>query len=400
MKTGRSGPAQAPQAAADVATSPWTWWRQQMPVAADWAYFDHAAVAPLSGPAADAVCEFADQASRLGDTVWPQWAARVEELRRLIADMLTCQASEILMVPNTTTGINLVAEGWPWNPGDSVVLPEGEFPSNLFPWQNQASRGVEVRIVPRRAGGEVCVDDLIDRVDETTRMIAVSWVGYASGYRVDIDALVRQAHDRGVLVFLDAIQGLGMYRLDLSTTPVDFLAADGHKWLLGPEGAGVAMIRSQHIDTLRCGNVGWNSVKNSFNYAAPTFELRSDAARFESGSANMIGAAALAASLEMFRIVRQQHGEAAIGDRVLELVSMLDAMLREKGAITRLPGAPENRSGILTFEIPGVDPAQFRKAAMQHKVVVSCRDGGVRASVHAYNDAHDLARLVDLVSPA
>lgn len=397
MKMGQSGPDPALSPPADIATSPWMWWRDQMPIAPEWAYFDHAAVAPLSGPAADATCEFAGQASRLGDTLWPQWAARIEHVRRLVAEMLVCEASEIFMVPNTTTGINVVAEGWPWQTGESVVVPEGEFPSNLFPWQNQASRGVEVRIVPRRAGGEVRIEDLIDRVDESTRIIAVSWVGYASGYRLDLDDLVRQAHDRGVLVFLDAIQGLGMYPLDLSQTPVDFLAADGHKWLLGPEGFGVAMIRSEHIGSLRCGNVGWSSVKNSFNYAAPKLELRSDAARFESGSANMIGAAALAASLEIFQKVRQHHGELAIGNRVVELIGTLDAMLREKGAITELPKSPENRSGILTFEVPGVDPIEFRKRALQQKVVVSCRGGGVRASVHAYNDADDLARLVDLV---
>ena len=397
MKTRESGQNPAPAPAADVASSPWLWWRDQMPIAPDWAYFDHAAVAPLSGPAAQAICEFAGQASRLGDTVWPQWAARVEHVRRLVAELLVCEASEVFMVPNTTTGINVVAEGWPWQPGDNVVLPEGEFPSNLFPWQNQQSRGVEVRLVPRREGGEVRVEDLIERVDESTRIIAVSWVGYASGYRIDIDSLVRQAHDRGVLVFLDAIQGLGMYPLDLSKTPVDFLAADGHKWLLGPEGAGVAMIRAQHIDSLRCGNVGWSSVKNSFNYAAPKLELRSEAARFESGSANMIGATALAASLEIFQSVRQHHGESAIGNRVVELIGTLDSMLRDKGAITKLPASPQNQSGILTFEVPGVDPIEFRKRALQEKVVVSCRDGGVRASVHAYNDAEDLARLVDLV---
>ncbi len=397
MKTRESGPDPALGPAANVASSPWLWWRNQMPIAADWAYFDHAAVAPLSGPAAQAICEFADQASRLGDTVWPQWAARVEHVRRLVAELLTCEASEVFMVPNTTTGINVVAEGWPWQPGDNVVLPEGEFPSNLFPWQNQQSRGVEIRLVPRREGGEIRVEDLIDRVDESTRIIAVSWVGYASGYRIDIDSLVRQAHDRGVFVFLDAIQGLGMYPLDLSKTPVDFLAADGHKWLLGPEGAGVAMIRSQHIDSLRCGNVGWSSVKNSFNYAAPKLELRSEAARFEPGSANMIGATALAASLEIFQSVRQHHGEFAIGNRVIELIGTLDSMLRDKGAITRLPASPQNRSGILTFEVPGVDPIELRKRALQKKVVVSCRDGGVRASVHAYNDAEDLARLVEVV---
>ena len=363
-----------------------------MPITADWAYFDHAAVAPLSGPAAAAIREFTDQAAALGDTVWPQWAARLEHLRDLAAQLLHCDSGELCVVSNTTSGINLVAEGWPWQQGDNVVLPEGEFPSNLFPWQNQQSRGVEVRIVPRR-GGEVAIDDLMAHVDDSTRIISVSWVGYASGFRIDVDSLVRRAHQRGVLVFLDAIQGLGMFPLDVSATPVDFLASDGHKWLLGPEGAGIAMIRRQHIDRLRPGIVGWNSVKN----ASPTFQLRSGADRFEAGSANMVGAAALCASLEMFLKVREHHGEDAISQRVIGLVESLDEALRAAGAITRLPKLPENRSGILTFEVPGVEPSEVRKRALQEKVVVSCRDGGVRASVHAYNDADDLARLVNVV---
>ncbi len=379
-----------------LAESPWEWWRSQMPIADKWAYFDHAAVGPLSGPAAAAMRRFADEASELGDTVWPSWAARTEQLRDQAAILLRADPSEICLVPNTTTGINLVAEGWPWQRGDSVVIPEGEFPSNLFPWQNQQSRGVELRIVPRR-GGEVHVADLIDHVDETTRLIAVSWVGYASGYRVDLDSLVEQAHCRGVMVFLDAIQGLGIYPLDLTRTPVDFLAADGHKWLLGPEGAGVAMIAQRHLDSLRCGNVGWNSVKNSYNYAEPTFDLRSSAARFESGSANMAGAAALSASLELFLKVRQCHGESAIEDRILELVAQLEGALRAAGAVPRSVSSLQNRSGILTFEVPGVEPADVRRRALAEQVVVSCRGGGVRASVHAYNNPDDLTRLVDVV---
>jgi cysteine desulfurase/selenocysteine lyase len=400
MKTGKSGPIEAgpgpPASEPEISTSPWRWWRDRMPITSEWAYFDHAAVAPLSLPAAQASHNFADQAAEFGDTVWPQWAAKVEHLRTLMAQLLGCDSAEVCMVPNTTTGINLVAEGWPWRPGDNVIVPEGEFPSNLFPWQNQQSRGVEVRVVPRR-GDEILVEDLIARVDDATRIISVSWVGYASGFRLDIDALVQAAHSRGVFVFLDAIQGLGMYPLDLSKTPVDFLAADGHKWLLGAEGAGIAMIRAEHLDRLRCGNVGWSSVKNAYNYGAPSFELRDDARRFEAGSANMIGTAALTASLEMFSQVREHHGDDAIASRVIGLTESLDELLRAEGAITRLPKSPANRSGILTFTVPGVEPAEVRRRAFEQKVVVSCRDGGVRASIHVYNDADDLARLVDVV---
>ena len=376
--------------------SPWNWWRERMPVAAKWAYLDHAAVGPLTADAASAIVEFAGQAASEGDTCWPEWSARIGALRQQFAAMLGCDSGEICMAPNTSSGINLVAEGWPWNPGDSVVLPEGEFPSNLFPWMNQQSKGVQVRIVPRRDGA-VFVDDLMRHVDETTRMIAVSWVGYASGFRVDIDALVREAHRRGVLVFLDAIQGLGIYPLDVSRTPVDFLAADGHKWLLGPEGAGIAMIRREHIDRLRCGNVGWSSVKQPHSYADARFDLRTDAARFESGSANMVGIAALLKSVELLMRVRAAHGPSCIGERVIDLAERLDELLRGEGATTSLSSDPDHRSGILNFRLPGVEPAALRREGLKRGVVLSCRGGGVRASIHAYNNDDDFARLIETI---
>ncbi|MGB7325190.1 MAG: aminotransferase class V-fold PLP-dependent enzyme [Rubripirellula sp.] len=380
--------------------APWEWWREQMPITGQWTYFDHAAVAPLSGPAAKAIDRWANQALRQGDTVWPQWSAGLGRLRDASAELLNCDLDEICLVPNTTTGINIVAEGFPWRSGDNVILPDGEFPSNLFPWMNQQSKGVEVRVVPRRAAangcGEVHVDDLIDAIDESTKIIAVSWVGYSSGFRLDIDDLVRRAHEKGVLVFLDAIQGLGMFPLDLAQTRVDFLAADGHKWLLGPEGAGVAMIRRQHLDLLRCTNVGWGSVKNPANFNAPTFDLRDDATRFEPGSANMVGGAALAASMEIFLQIRRVHGTDAIQNRVVGLVESLDQQLRSLGVTTELPELAHQRSGILNFSVPGIDASAFRERGLEKNVVTSCRGTGVRASVHAYNNEDDLARLVEV----
>jgi cysteine desulfurase / selenocysteine lyase len=368
-----------------------------MPITDRFAYFDHAAVGPLSGPAAQAVAKFASDASTLGDTVWPDWNANLARLRRSAARLMDADTSEVAIVPNTTTGINMVAEGFPWRPGDNVVLPEGEFPSNLFPWQNQQSRGVEVRIVPRRDGHRVEVQDLIDAADSSTRIIACSWVGYATGYRVDLDELVSKAHAKGVLVFVDAIQGLGMYPLSIKNTPVDFLAADGHKWLLGPEGIGVAMIRREHLEKLRVGNVGWGSSKSPFNYGQPQFELRDEASRYESGSANMVGAAALSASIELFLEAIDDGGPDAIANRVLQTSDELVDRLRSLGARIQRSEHRKHQSGIVTFAINGVEPTEIRARGLSSGVVTSCRGGGVRAAVHAYNDESDLDRLVAVV---
>lgn len=376
---------------------PWDWWRSQMPISDQFAYFDHAAVGPLSLPAADWIGKYAGQASQLGDTVWPSWNRNLRTLRESAADLTSGDSKNFCIIPNTTTGINLVAEGWPWANGDSVVIPDGEFPSNLFPWLNQKSKGVDVRIVPRRFDREVHIDDLMDRVDESTKIIAVSWVGFATGYRINLDELVRRAHQRGVAVFVDAIQGLGMYPLNLDKTPIDFLAADGHKWLLGPEGVGVAMIRRKHFDRLRSLNVGWASVKNPSNYNKPELVLSDDATRFESGSPNMVGIGALAASMDLFVQIQNAHGADAIGQRVLSLASILREKLIASGAITAIDGLPENQSGIVNFQVPGIQPAEFREQALNENVVLSCRGDGVRAAVHAYNNEDDIDRLIACV---
>ncbi len=375
---------------------PWQWWRDQMPITRRWAFLDHAAVAPLSHPAAEAVRKLVDQAELLGDTVWPQWSANIERMRQNFAELMFANPEDLFVIPNTSTGISLVAEGFPWQAGDNVIVPEGEFPSNLFPWLNQQSKGVDVRIVPRQ-GIAVVIDDLLHRVDNCTRIIAVSWVGYSSGYRIDLAELVQRAHERGVLVFLDAIQGLGVHRLNLAEIPLDFLAADGHKWLLGPEGVGIAMIRSQHRPRMRCPIVGWNSVLNSHEFSHSTFQLRDHASRYEAGSANMIGIAALAASVEVFLTVIRDCGVDAIERRVLELANQLTHSLRDLGCDVQRSDREPNQSGIVTFTLPGVDAPAIRKRALERDIVVSCRGGGVRASIHAYNNDEDLRRLVATV---
>lgn len=386
--------AQTPLSDADLRHRPWEAWRDLMPVCQDLAYFDHAAVAPISKPAAGAITAYAEQSTQLGDTVWPSWNHTYQSLRTIGADLLGCEPTDVCIIPNTTTGINLVAEGWPWKPGDSVIVPDGEFPSNLFPWLNQQQKGVDVRIVPRRSGDVVSVDDLLDHADDSTKLIACSWVGYASGFRIDVDDLVRRAHQRGVAVFLDAIQGLGMYPLDLQSTPVDFLAADGHKWMLGPEGIGIAMISEKHRSTLRCGNVGWASVKNSHNYTKPKLDLREDAGRFESGSPNMVGAAGLAASMQIFSQVHSALGPTAIEQRVLCLTDQLCWKLDQLGAMVARHSDPRHCSGIVNFQLPSIQPSKIRNACLDNQVVVSCRGDGVRASVHAFNNDDDIDRLI------
>jgi len=371
----------------------WVELRRMMPCAQHWAYFDHAAVAPISAPAQAALVEWAKDLAENGCADWPQWAEELEQVRRRGAELISADSDELALVHNTTEGINLVAEGFPWRPGDNVVVPADEFPSNLYPWMNLSGRGVEVRRVPVEAG-RVELDRLAAACDARTRIVAVSWVGYAGGWRNDVDAVVELAHSRGALVFLDAIQGLGVFPLDVRKTPVDFLSADGHKWLLGPEGAGLFYLRREHLDRLRPIGVGWNSVAHAYDFNRVELALKPSAARYEGGTYNMPGLAAFGASLELLA----GYSTEQIAARILAVTDELCERLGRLGATIASCREPPHASGIVSFELPGRDPAAVRKKCRERQVLLSCRAGRLRASPHAYTNAEDLDRLIEALA--
>ena len=372
------------------APPPWAVFRQQMPAAVTLAYFDHAAVAPLPGPTQEAIIQWAQSAAAEGDTVWPQWSRQVSELRSLSARLLSAQAEEIALIHNTTEGITLVAEGYPWKPGDNVVIPADEFPSNQYPWLNLADRGVETRRIPVDRG-QLDLDRLLAACDRRTRIVAVSWVSYASGWRNDLDRLAEAVHDRGSLLFVDAIQGLGVLPLDVRRTPVDFLAADGHKWLLGPEGAGVFFTRREHLELLRPLGVGWNSVVHAHDFSRIELKLKPSAERYEGGSQNMVGLIGLRSSMDL--LVRL--GAAAISQRIFEITDLACERLRQIGAVLHSDRSPLHKSGIVALDLPGRDLTAVREECLRRGVVLSFRGGRLRISPHAYNNESDIERLID-----
>ncbi|MCC7424584.1 MAG: aminotransferase class V-fold PLP-dependent enzyme [Planctomycetaceae bacterium] len=368
--------------------------RSLMPALSTWAYLDFAAVAPLPAPVRDVFHAWADDMAQNGATGWGAWRKRVEDTRRSAAAMLGADADEIALVRNTTEGLSLIAEGFPWKPGDNVVVPASEFPSNLFPWRNLESRGVEVRLAST-PDERLSIAEIESHCDSRTRVIAVGWVGYATGWRNDLSALAELAHRRGALLCVDAIQGLGVLPLDVRDVPIDFLAADGHKWLLGPEGAGVLFIRREHLDRLRPLGIGWNSVRQAGHFTDSTFDLRRSAARYEGGSYPMAGICALGTAIDLLRDI----GAAIIERRLLELTNLLCEHLRAIGASIhsergRVEGA-DRRSGIVSFSLPGRDPHAVRGACLSRRVVVNVRGNRLRASPHVMSDENDVSALID-----
>ena len=370
--------------------------RQQMLVAQRWAYFDHAAVGPIPKAASDAIEAWSRTSLYEGDTQWLDWAKRMEQIRQRAAGIVNAAPEEIALVPNTTAGVNIVAAGIPWESGDNVVIAANEFPTNQYPWINLASRGVEIRRI-EPAGYVIDADRIADACDARTRIVSLSWVGYATGYRLDPKEFATVAHDAGALFFLDAIQGLGVFPLDVRDSGIDFFAADGHKWMLGPEGAGLFYCRREHLDRLRASGLGWNSVKGFFDYTNIKLELRPTAARFEGGSQNMVGFHALGASLDLLAECGLAHDESSVAESVLHIAGHAIKQLESVGATIHSPRDDDVRSGIVSFTMPQRDPNEIRKAALAGGVALACRDGKLRISPHAYNDEDDVQRLISVL---
>ena len=364
-----------------------------MPIADRLAYFDHAAVAPLPGPTRDTIQSWLTQATEQGDVVWQQWAHRIEQVRARAAGLIAARPEEVALVPNTTTGISFVAEGYPWLEGDNVVTLANEFPSNQYPWMNLASRGVETRRVPVE-GGVPDLAGLAAACDARTRIVSISWVGYATGWRIDVPQVAELCHRRGALLFLDAIQGLGVFPLDVHAAGVDFLAADGHKWMLGPEGAGVLFIKHEHLNLLRPLNCGWNSVVQGSDYTRVELNLRDAAARYEGGSQNMVGMIALGASLDVLAGVGLSPAASPLAEQVLAITDHACERLLALGATMQAPRNGNHRSGIVTFQLPGRDSNDIRRRLEAAGIIVRCRAGGVRISPHAYNTGEEIDRLI------
>jgi cysteine desulfurase/selenocysteine lyase len=368
----------------------WTALRNEFPVTRRWSYFDHAAVSPLSGPARAALVEWADDISENGVATWSAWQRRIEETRARAGRLLNTDPTDIAFIKNTTEGISFIAEGMSWRPGDNIVTAADEYPSNLYPWLNLAGRGVELRRVPSR-DGRILVDDLRSAMDERTRLLTLSFVEYASGFRNDLDAVGNLCREHGALFFVDAIQGLGAFPLDVRRTPVDFLAADGHKWLLGPEGAGIFYVRRDCVERLHTMEVGWHSVVHDHDFSRIELDLKPHAGRWESATLNVGGIAALGASLGLL----ESAGSDAVTARILEVTDYLCDRARRAGLKVYSSRLPGEASGIVS--IAGIDAAAAVRRCRAAGAIVNHRAGRLRVSPHVYNSFDEIDHLVNVL---
>ena len=362
-------------------------YRREFPVTKNHVYLDHAGIAPVSLRVKSAIETFLAESAEGAAFHYPRWAQRVVEVRKTCAKLVNADEDEIAYVRSTSHGLSLVAEGMEWQSGDHVLFTEKDFPSNIFPWINLKSKGVEARAVPSR-GGKVLIEDIERSMGPRTRLIAISSVQFSNGFRTDLMRLGALCRRKGVLLCVDAIQSLGILPMDVREFNIDFLAADAHKWLLGPEGIGLFFCRRELAQNMRPPLVGWKSVQNEFDFDHPVLRLKNDAQRFEEGSLNLMGIFGLGAAIELLLEI----GIANIEERVLDLGDqiMLEAGKRDFNILT--PEQREQRGGNIT--IAGrFDPAAARDALRERGIMVNVRGGGLRVSLHFYNTAEDIKTL-------
>ncbi|MGD0301494.1 MAG: aminotransferase class V-fold PLP-dependent enzyme [Bryobacteraceae bacterium] len=364
----------------------WRHYRDQFPVTERLIYLNHAAVAPLPRPTAEAMQALAQDALDYGSLHYDKWLDTYEKLRVAAARLIGADRSEIALVKNTSEGIATVAMGLKWHPGDRVVAFREEFPSNYYPW---------LRLEEHRASVDwLSVTDpleVIDRACQGAKLLAISFVQYLSGLRADINAIGEICRRHGCFFLVDAIQGLGAFPLNVQTAHIDALAADGHKWMLGPEGCGILYVRKSRQDSIFPMEFGWTNVAGYHDYSSRDLTLRPDAGRYECGTLNTIGCYGLRASLEFLLEV----GIERIAPAVQALTDQLAAGAIRKGYQLLGDRTPENAAGIIAVHKPDMDSRQVVHELKERGIIAAPRQGWVRFSPHFYISPEDIERVVE-----
>jgi cysteine desulfurase/selenocysteine lyase len=368
----------------------------EFPILRKLAFFNHAGVAPISARAARAVHAYADQAQTLA-YYEARWYIRARQVKKLAAQLIGAKGEEeIAFIPNTSAGLSMVARGLDWLEGDNVVITNVEYPANRYPWQDLQRHGVELIEVEQQPDGRIDVEDVLNAITNRTRVVSLSHVQYASGYRIDLKPISEMVHRAGGLLCVDAIQSVGAMPVDVEAMGIDFLSADGHKWLLSPEGCGIFYCREELITQLHPNVVGWMNMVNASDYGNYQFVFQPDARRFEPGSYNIPGVLGLGASLELLLEVGMEN----VWSRIDALTSRLCDGLTKKGYRVFSPRDEGERSGIVVFDPPQEvlesTPLQKIVADLENKgIIIVVREGRLRASPHFYNTAEQMEALVE-----
>ena len=357
-------------------------------------YLNHAAVSPWPLRTCDRVAEFAKANLHHGAQFYPQWLEVENNLREQCKILLNAGSTDdIALVKNTSEALSMVAHGLEWKTGDNIVIPACEFPSNRVVWESLAQYGVEVRQVDTRKT-DAPERAIIEQIDTRTRLLSVSSVQYDIGLRLDLVKLGQFCQQSKVLYCVDAIQSLGVISLDVEAIHADFVMADGHKWLLAPEGLALFYSRPAARKQLKLHEFGWHMLEELYEFDKSDWSVTESARRFECGSPNMLSIHALDASLSLFLEI----GMESISRNIFNNTSYLFDMLENIDQIKLLtPTSVSRHAGIVSFDIANNNNQDIYEKLMQRGVICALRGGGIRFSPHFYTPKYVLDRALDIL---
>jgi selenocysteine lyase/cysteine desulfurase len=353
-------------------------------------YLNHAAVSPWPKRTAQAVQAFAEENITLGASQYPLWELKERELREQLRKLIKAPGSDdIALVKNTSEGLSKIAYGLKWKKGDEIVISDEEFPSNRIVWESL--KGLGVKVIEVSLNKNELEAHIASHFNENTRLLAISSIQYASGTRLNLKRMGEHCKTAGVLFCVDAIQSLGAYDFDLEENLADFVIADGHKWLMAPEGLGLFYTRKEIREAMNINEFGWHMVKDAGNYNTKTWEVADTAHKFECGSPNMLGAHGLSASLSLI----EDYGIKEIEKKLNDLSDYMRAALLEIPAC-QLNQHPEKeyQSAIVNFNIEGKNSEALRSALMKQGVICVNRGEGIRFSPHFYTPKEVIDRAL------
>jgi selenocysteine lyase/cysteine desulfurase len=343
-------------------------------------YLNHAAVAPWPQQSIKEVIAFAQENGTWGSHNYPQWLEKEDSLRRLLAQLINAPSPEdIALLKSTSEGLSFIAYGLDWRAGDNIVSILQEFPSNRIVWESLHNQGVDLRLLDLTQSADP-EQDLIALCDERTRLLSISSVQYASGRKMRLDVVGDFCHSEGILYLIDAIQSLGATPFDVERYRADVVVADGHKWMLGPEGLALFYCRQSLREHLKLNEYGWHMVEAVGEFDRFDWQPASSSRRFECGSPNMLGVQALHASLSL--LINQ--GIESVANSIHKLTQCIIDHVDELDFQLLTPRAPEQRAGIVTFSLPEQDNKIIYQSLMNYNVMCAHRGGGIRFSPHYY----------------
>jgi len=359
-------------------------------------FLAHAGVAPLPGPTVDALKHEAERAGFSQENA--DFMSEIEGIRRVGARLINANSDEVALLGPTSLGLNLVAHGIEWKQDDEVVCYPDDYPANVYPWQALAGQGVRVVPLQPERVGEITPEIVLKALTPRTKLVALASCHFLSGFRLDYEHIGEELHRRGVLFCLDAIQSLGATTIDVRH--IDFLAADSHKWMLGPLGAGIFYVKRKNFDILRPSLLGAWNVRSPGFVAQPDIAFEATARRYEPGALNLLALHGMKASIELILGLGVKQIEA----RLLDLRAYAeDRLMANKFRVFGLVNRRSQKSGITTIAITNeAEAVAYAKKLRDNRVDVSLRQtrtgiSCLRLSPHFYNTEAEIEEVIKIL---